>query len=71
MLFVRPGRLLPAMASLSVSLALAATALADEAAPQPSLMKAPAPWLGLLVMFVLVAMVVAVSLMPSRRSHQD
>ena len=28
-------------------------------------------WLGFLVMFVLLAIVVAVSLMPSKRSHQD
>jgi len=40
-------------------------------APQPSLSKAPPVWLGLLVMFLLLAMVVSVSLMPSKRGHQD
>ena len=28
-------------------------------------------WVGFLIMFVLLAVVVAVSLMPSKRSHQD
>jgi hypothetical protein len=42
-----------------------------EAAPQPNLLKAPPVWLGLLVMFILMAITISVSLMPSKRSHQD
>lgn len=37
----------------------------------PHLSKAPAVWLGLLVMFFLLVPVVFVSLMPSKRGHQD
>lgn len=48
-----------------------AIAMAQQAAPQPKLDKAPPVWLGLLVMVLLLAVVMAVSLMPSKRSHQD
>lgn len=44
---------------------------AQQAAPQPTLRKSPAPWLGLLVMFLLLAIVLGISLMPSKRGHQD
>jgi len=37
----------------------------------PKLAKAPPVWLGLLVMFALLVLVVGVSLMPSKRGHQD
>ncbi|MAB84120.1 MAG: hypothetical protein CMJ24_11910 [Phycisphaerae bacterium] len=40
--------------------------------PQPASNKgAPAAWVGMLLMVVLVGIVLAISLMPSRRSHQD
>jgi len=45
--------------------------LAQQAAPQPSLRKSPAAWLGMLVMFLLLAIVLGISLMPSKRGHQD
>jgi hypothetical protein len=50
-----------------------AVALAQraEAPPQPSLSGSPPVWLGYLIMFVLLAVVLAVSLMPSKRGHQD
>lgn len=44
---------------------------AQTAAPQPSLRNAPPVWLGLLIMALLLAMVMAVSLLPSKRGHQD
>lgn len=55
------------------ALALCAVAQAQEsvAAPQPSLQKSPPVWLGLLVIFIMLVMVITVSLMPSRRGHQD
>jgi FtsH-binding integral membrane protein len=48
-----------------------AIAAAQSAAPPPALRRAPAVWVGLMIMAVLLAMVLAVSLMPSKRSHQD
>ncbi len=49
----------------------AALAQDTQAAPQPSLQKSPPIWLGILVIFIMLVLVVTVSLMPSRRSHQD
>ncbi len=43
----------------------------DAAPPAPSLTRAPAPWLGYVVMFVLLALVVGVSLLPAKRGHRD
>jgi hypothetical protein len=39
--------------------------------PSPHLNRVPQVWVGLLVMFVLLVLVIGVSLMPSKRSHQD
>ena len=39
--------------------------------PDPTLRPPSAVWLGYAVMFTLAAVVIAVSLMPSKRSHQD
>ncbi len=39
--------------------------------PDPTLRTRSAVWLGYAVMFGLAAVVIAVSLMPSKRSHQD
>jgi drug/metabolite transporter (DMT)-like permease len=46
-------------------------ALAQDAPPQPSLRRSPAPWVGLLIIVVLAGIIIAVSLMPSKRGHQD
>jgi hypothetical protein len=47
-------------------------ALAQAAAPPaPILKKSPPVWLGFLVMALLLIIVMFVSLMPSKRSHQD
>lgn len=43
----------------------------DNAPPQPSLKRYPQPWIGFLVMFLLAAVVIAVSIFPSKRGHQD
>jgi hypothetical protein len=45
--------------------------LAQTAPKSPQLQKTPPVWLGYLVMALLLAVVLAVSLMPSKRSHQD
>ena len=49
----------------------AAWAQNSQAAPQPTLQKSPPVWLGLLVIFIMLVLVISVSLMPSRRGHQD
>ncbi|MEE2719755.1 MAG: hypothetical protein VX727_08210 [Planctomycetota bacterium] len=42
------------------------------APPQPAANKnTPAVWVGILVMLVIVGVILTISLMPSRRSHQD
>jgi hypothetical protein len=41
------------------------------APPQPSLRRYPPAWIGFLVIGVLLAVVVLVSLRPSKRGHQD
>ena len=56
------------------ALAVLAPAIAwaqDNAPPQPTLRKSAPAWLGYLAMFVLLVVVIVVSLMPSKRSHQD
>lgn len=54
-----------ALATLMPSLAFAG------AAPQPSLRNSPSPLLGFGLMFLMVVVVVAISFMPSKRSHLD
>ena len=54
-----------------VMLVPTAVAFAQTAPPQPSLKRSPPVWIGYLVMFVLAVLVVAVSLLPSKRGHQD
>ena len=39
--------------------------------PQPDLKRSAPVWLGIAVAFVLTAVVMLVSLMPSKRGHQD
>lgn len=41
------------------------------APPPPILKKSPPVWLGFLVMALLLVIVLLVSLMPSKRTHQD
>ena len=56
------------------ALALLAPAVAwaqDNVPPPPTLSRTPKPWLGFVVMIVLVALVLGISLMPSKRGHQD
>ena len=48
-----------------------AVTLAQEGPPQPTLARGAAPWVGYAVMFLLVALVLGVSLLPSKRGHQD
>lgn len=60
---------LPALFAAAAFLA-PVTAMAN-APPQPTLSKWAPPWVGFLFMGVLLALVLGVSLMPSKRGHQD
>lgn len=52
---------------------LAATSLASAAAaaPQPQLQRAASPLIGFALIFFMLVVVVSISLMPSKRGHQD
>lgn len=50
---------------------LAPAMVLAQSAPQPTARKVPPVWLGYLVIFVLLVIVLAVSMMPSKRGHQD
>ena len=59
-------------AGLAVAVAFPALAQGNPNAPrQPNIQNVPPAWLGYAAMFLLVAAVLAVSLYPSKRSHQD
>jgi len=57
------------------ALAVLATPIAalaqDDSPPQPVLRQAPPQWIGYAIMFVMVVIVLFLSLMSSKRSHQD
>lgn len=46
-------------------------AFAQEAAPDPDISGTPTPIYGFIVMFLMIAVVVSISLMPSKRGHQN
>jgi hypothetical protein len=54
----------------AVAVMAPAVALAQEV-PQPTLKHNPPVWLGYLVMFGMAVVVLVVSLIPSKRGHQD
>jgi len=60
---------------IALPLLMAGTVLAQDARegapPSPTLQRGGGAWLSYLIIFVLVAMVVTISLLPSKRSHQD
>lgn len=58
--------------ALLLTAALPAVCLAQAAAPPaPELNRNEPVWVGYAFMFLLTAAVIAISLMPSKRSHQD
>jgi hypothetical protein len=61
------------IAAVLVTLAVTAIASAQEqlAPPQPAFEPKTSPVIGYLVIAVLFGIIVALSLMPSKRSHQD
>ena len=49
-----------------------ASSLLGQPPPQPgSNQNAPAAWVGMLLMFVIVGAIITISMMPSRRDHQE
>lgn len=62
--------LLIVLVSLSTVLVPAMASFAN-APDSPTLRKVPAAWIGYVIVFILLAIVLAVSLMPSKRGHQD
>jgi len=42
-----------------------------QAAPTPAIRNPPPPWIGLFTIFFFLVLVLAISLMPSKRGHQD
>ncbi len=57
--------------TISAAILAPAIAWAQEAVPQPRLTRSQPVWLGYLIIVVLLALVMLVSLMPSKRGHQD
>lgn len=39
--------------------------------PEPNLRKSPAAWIGFILMFLFFGIVITISLMTSKRGHQD
>lgn len=65
------GKLAPAICA-AMTIFLPAVCWAQTVdVPDPTLRRTSAVWLGYAVMFALAAVVIAVSLMPSKRSHQS
>lgn len=60
----------PPAAAFAAALYPTAAAWA-QSAPQPNVTNTPPAWVGFLIMAVLAIVVIAISLMPSKRSHQD
>ena len=44
---------------------------ASTAPPEPNLRKTPAAWVGFILMFLFFGIVIGISLMSSKRGHQD
>ena len=67
------ARVLTRALVLAIPLFLSAAAWAQEgAAPRaPTLGRSQPVWVGFAFMFLMLAAVVAVNIMPSKRSHQD
>jgi hypothetical protein len=46
-------------------------ALATATPPEPNTLKPPAAWIGILVMALFFGVVITISIMSSKRGHQD
>ncbi len=57
--------------TISAAILAPAIAWAQQTVPPPTLRRSQPVWLGYLIIVVLLALVMLVSLMPSKRGHQD
>ncbi|MCH8152156.1 MAG: hypothetical protein IH830_07270 [Planctomycetes bacterium] len=62
-----------AVSAITISAAILAPAIAwaQQTVDPPTLRRSQPVWLGYLIIVVLLALVMLVSLMPSKRGHQD
>ncbi len=65
------SKALPATLAAAAVLAPVTVLAQDAGPPQPTLSRSAPPWVGFLFMVILLAVVLGVSLMPSKRGHQD
>jgi Na+/H+ antiporter NhaA len=69
---MRPLHRVLLLGACAAAVLVPAAAMAQESAPPaPTLSRSLPPWVGYIVMVLLLAAVVGVSLMPSKRGHQD
>ena len=61
----------PACTAIATMLATPLNVLAQSAAPQPQVPSSAPAWQGYAILFGLIAVVIFISLMPSKRSHLD
>lgn len=62
---------IPVMVWLMSVAIFPAAAVAQKAAPSPNLSRSPTPLIGFGLMAVFAIAIVAISLLPSKRGHQD
>ncbi len=60
-----------ALATLAIAVAPAVAQEASNAPRQPAVRNFPSAWVGYAAMFFIMALVVGVSLYPSKRGHQE
>ena len=65
------SRALPATLAAAAVLAPVTALAQNSGPPQPTLTRSPPPWVGFLFMVILLTVVLGVSLLPSKRGHQD
>jgi hypothetical protein len=69
---MRPLTRIALFALCAAAVLVPAAAFAQESAPPaPTLSRTLPPWVGYIVMIILLSLVMGVSLMPSKRGHQD
>lgn len=65
------ARVLTATVAVATVVAPVVALAQDSAPPQPMLSRSAPAWIGFFFMVVLLTVVLGVSLMPSKRGHQD
>ena len=68
---IMPVRTINKCLATAMAFGVLAANVLGNAPPQPNLTKTPPVWIGFVFMVILLALVLGVSLMPSKRGHQD